>query len=378
MAATALAFASSLNACTRAASEITPEGWSPVSKLLTPDIFITPTATTANTETIAPSQSPDQLPVELTPSATPSPSPTSPTPKTRVALVRTTDRASGVRKAIELLGINPASGRPVLVKPNFNSSDPAPGSTAHEVLRSLSDSLMEMGANSILICDRSGMGNTRTVMEQKGVFSLALDLGLQVQVLDELSQADWETRRDSDFHWMKGIPVPRLLLDAEVVVQTCNLKTHQYGGHFTMSLKNSVGLVGKDVGTGHNFMSELHNSAYQRQMIAEINSLYRPSLIVMDGVNAFVDGGPAHGTLVQSEVVVAGTDPVAVDAIGVAILRLFGTTIQVSKGAVFQQEQIARAVELGVGVESPEQIEFVTGDARSASYAKQIRQMLLA
>ncbi len=374
-----MALAPTLNACTRTVAElITPEGHKPAPVLLTPDAFISPTATTApTTATATPSQTPDQQTVEPTLTASPTSSPTSSTGRTRVALVRTTDRANGVRKAIELLGISPASGRTVLVKPNFNSADPAPGSTANEVLHSLSESLLEMGASSITICDRSGMGNTRTVLEQKGVFTLAKDIGLQVQVLDELFWSDWVTLKDSDFHWKKGIPVPKLLLDAEVVVQTCNMKTHQYGGHFTMSLKNSVGLVAKDIGTGHNFMTELHNSAYQRQMIAEINALYNPSLIVLDGVNAFVDGGPAQGTLVQSEVILAGTDPVAIDAAGVAILRLFGTTRQVSKGEVFQQEQIARAVELGLGVESPDQIDFICPDASSAAYAQQIRQILL-
>jgi uncharacterized protein (DUF362 family) len=96
----------------------------------------------------------------------------------------------------------------------------------------------------------------------------------------------------------------------------------------------------------------------------------------MDGVEAFVDGGPAVGKKVSPSVVLAGTDPVAIDAVGVAILRLFGTTPQVSQGKVFEQEQIARAVELGLGVESPDRIVMVTGDAESEAYASQIRPFL--
>ena len=45
----------------------------------------------------------------------------------------------------------------------------------------------------------------------------------------------------------------------------------------------------------------------------------------------------------------AGTDRVAIDAVGVAILRHFGTTAEVSRGSVFEQEQIARALALGLG-----------------------------
>jgi uncharacterized protein (DUF362 family) len=172
--------------------------------------------------------------------------------------------------------------------------------------------------------------------------------------------------------------VPRLLLEAESVVQTCNLKTHRYGGHFTLSLKNSVGLAARTVkGGGYNYMSELHSSPYQRLMIAEINTAYAPALIVMDGVEAFVDGGPDRGKQVASEVVLAGTDRVAMDAVGVAILRMFGTTPEVSRGRIFEQEQIARAVELGLGVDSPGKIEIVTGDADSEAYAGRVSEVLM-
>jgi len=43
---------------------------------------------------------------------------------------------------------------------------------------------------------------------------------------------------------------------------------------------------------------------------------------------------------------------------------------------IFEQQQIARAVELGLGVDSPAQIELVTDDSDSAAYAAQIRAIL--
>jgi uncharacterized protein (DUF362 family) len=138
-----------------------------------------------------------------------------------------------------------------------------------------------------------------------------------------------------------------------------------------------VGLAAKYVpGQPYNFMRELHSSPHQRHMIAEIYAAYRPDLIVLDGIQAFVNGGPDQGKLVDSQVILAGTDRVAVDAVGVALLRYFGTTPEVSQGAIFDQEQIARAVQLKIGVGSPRQIELVTGDRESAEYAKQIRALL--
>ena len=67
----------------------------------------------------------------------------------------------------------------------------------------------------------------------------------------------------------------------------------------------------------------------------------------------------------------------AIDAVGVAILRLLGTTPQVSRGSIFEQDQIARAAEMGVGVSSAEQIQIVTGDAESEDFAEQVRHILV-
>ncbi len=294
-----------------------------------------------------------------------------------VALVKTADRALGVRQALKLLAVNPVRGQRVLLKPNYNSADAAPASTHPDTLRSLVFEMNEMGARSITVGERSGMGDTRAVLTQTGVFGLADELGFDTVLFDELEDGAWQVLQSRDFHWASGFAVPRILLDSECVVQTCNLKTHRYGGHFTLSLKNSVGFVARTVSTGsYNYMEELHRSPYQRRMIAEINAAYEPALILLDGVDAFVAGGPATGKVVSPSVVLAGTDPVAIDAVGVAILRLFGTTPEVSRGSVFEQEQIARAVELGLGIDAPERIQLVTGDAESAELAGLIRYFL--
>ena len=327
---------------------------------------------------------------EATASATKSPTPTeeasptaAPTQEMQaaplsgaVALIATTDRAEGVRRALRLLDVNPARGNRVLLKPNLNSADPSPGATHPDILRTLTETLLDMGARSITVGDRSGMGNTRAVMQQLGVYGLTDRLGLETLVFDELEAAEWVVRQSGDFHWQNGFAVPRALLDSECVVQTCNLKTHRYGGHFTMALKNSVGFAAKYAGNGHNYMHELHNSPYQREMIAEINTAYSPGLIVMDGVEAFVRGGPAQGEKAATQVILAATDPVAIDAVGVAILRLFGTTPEVSAGAVFDQAQIARAAELELGVRGPEEIVILSDDPAGASYAERIRAVL--
>jgi len=296
-----------------------------------------------------------------------------------IAFVKTDIRANGVRQALDLLSVPSMKGKSMFLKPNFNSADPAPGSTHPDVLRTIVQELQILGAGSITVGDRSGMGNTQSVMEKLGVFELADELGFDVIVLDDLKGDDWVMFQPPDSHWQHGFPFARPILESDLIIQACCLKTHRYGGHFTLSLKNSVGMVAKtERGDNYNYMSELHSSARQRTLIAEINFAYEPALIVMDGVEAFVNGGPANGKQVASNVVLAGTDRVAMDAVGVAILRYFGTISEISDGPIFELEQISRAVELGLGVDQPEKIEFITDDKDSAAYADQIREILVS
>ena len=296
----------------------------------------------------------------------------------QVAFVKTTDRAAGVNQALDLLDVPSLEGKDLFLKPNFNSAHAPPGSTHKDTLSALVRRLQAMGAGRITVGDRSGMGNTRAVMERKGIFRMAEELGFGWIVFDDLDAGGWEMQHIDGSHWQKGFAVARPVLEAQAVVQTCCLKTHRYGGHFTMSLKNSVGLVAKKVpGDVHDYMGELHRSPHQRTMIAEVNAAYQPDLILLDGVEAFVTGGPAKGERVDAQVIMAGTDRVALDAGGVALLRPFGTTPAVAEGPIFAQEQIARAVEMGLGVDGPEKIELVTADPQSQVYAAQIREILM-
>lgn len=298
--------------------------------------------------------------------------------KTRVALVKTENRAEGVEEVLSLLGINPAKGKPVFLKPNLNSADPFPGSTHNETLETLVSWLWDMGAASITVGDRSGMGNTRQVLENKGIFEMAKRLNFEVIVLNELKADRWEMFQPDRSHWQKGLLFSKDCLQSPCIVQTCNLKTHRFGGHFTISLKNSVGLIARThPENGYDYMRELHNSPDQRLMIAEINDAYSPNLILMDGIEAFTEGGPDKGKKVMSKVILASTDRIAIDALGVAILRQFGTTPEVSEGPVFQQQQIARAVELGLGVDSADNIEIITADPESEALASQLKAILL-
>ena len=297
----------------------------------------------------------------------------------QVAFFKTRDRALGVRRAVEMFGLKDIQDQNIFLKPNYNSPDPTPGATHPDVLRALVQILHENKAGEITVGDRSGMGDTHKAMERLGVFELQDELGFKTMIFDDLSPDDWIMIQPPKSHWSQGFPFARPILAADTVIQTCCLKTHQHGGHFTLSLKNTVGMVAKrNLVDDHDFMRELHSSPHQRRMIAEINTAYTPDLVVMDAVECFVDGGPANGRKASSEVVLAGTDRVALDAVGVALLRYHGCKTEVARGKIFQQDQIKRAVQLGLGVDKPGKIELITGDAESAAYAAQIQEVLLA
>ncbi|HEY5027496.1 MAG TPA: DUF362 domain-containing protein, partial [Candidatus Angelobacter sp.] len=153
-----------------------------------------------------------------------------------VAFVKTTDRAAGVKRAIDLLGMGKLSGKDFFIKPNFNSSDPTPGSTHEDTLVALMRQLKAMGAGPLTVGDRSGMGKTREVMGEKSAFQIGKELDAKVVVFDELGPDDWELLKPQDSHWEQGFALPRIVRKAGGVVQTCCLKTHRFGGHFTLSL----------------------------------------------------------------------------------------------------------------------------------------------
>jgi uncharacterized protein (DUF362 family) len=295
-------------------------------------------------------------------------------PKSRVALLSTEDRRSAVASSIKALNINPCKNKDVLIKPNFNTADLCPGSTHNDTLVALVEEAWKMGAKSVSLGERS-YPPTREVMEHKGVIPLMKKLDVTVIDFDELDNKDWVEVKPKDSHWENGFRIARPILEAECLISTCCLKTHRYGGVFTMSLKLHVGVVPTHR-HGYEYMTELHGSRHQRKMIAEINLPFKPDLIVLDGIEAFVDGGPMNGKRAQGNVFLASTDRVATDAVGVAILKLLGSNDQITTPKIFEQEQIARAVEIGLGASSPSEIDVLPADDQSREYRNRVVEIL--
>lgn len=142
-----------------------------------------------------------------------------------------------------------------------------------------------------------------------------------------------------------------------------------------MSLKLHVGVV-PTTRHGYGYMGELHSSPHQRKLIAEINAPFKPAFVVLDGIDAFVDGGPATGKRAKANVFLASTDRVAVDAVGVAVLKALGSNAQIMNRKIFEQEQLERAAQIGLGASSPAEIDLFPADDQSRDLRDRIAAVL--
>jgi uncharacterized protein (DUF362 family) len=295
--------------------------------------------------------------------------------RSKVFLVGASDKPNSIKRLFEEFDL--ATKDIVALKANYNSDDPFPATTDPQTLRTIIELLRAEGPAKIVMAERSGMGNTAQVLRSRGIFDLSRSLGFELIDLESMGEEGFEGIREEGLHWRQGFKIARLFRDADRVVQTCSLKTHRFGGHFTMSLKNSVGLVAsRPPGTHYDYMRELHSSPHQRLMIAEINRFYKTDMLLMDASLGFSSGGPERGELIEPGVLLASDDRVALDAAGVALLRFYGTTPDVAKGSIFDQEQIARAAALGVGVSSADKIDLEPLDEDGRSVAETIRSIL--
>jgi uncharacterized protein (DUF362 family) len=212
----------------------------------------------------------------------------------RVVVVRTTDRARAVAAALEALDFTACAGRPVAVKANFNSDDAFPASTHPATLAALLGELRARGATELTVAERSGMGDTRRVLQRTGAADVVARAGGATSVLDDAPADAW--RPFTADHWPNGLRGARIFTDGVCAVQTMCCKTHRFGGHVTLALKNTVGLVARRVpGDGHDFMRDLHRSPHQRAMIAEANLAWRPAVSVMDCLEASSTAVPSRG-----------------------------------------------------------------------------------
>jgi len=262
----------------------------------------------------------DRAPGDI-PLVDPRPRPANPWLRNGQALVSKVKAGGDVRAAIErviaLLGSLEQvidRGDRVLLKPNFNSQDPYPGSTDLAFLRAVVELLLEAGAK-VTIGESSGgiWKPTRKVFRKVGMLELARDLGVELVAFDDKPD-DW-VRVKINGDYLSSVSMPRSAYEADKIIYLPLMKTH-IRGRFSGALKLAVGFMHPGE------LRALHARHLERK-IAEISLCWQPNLIIMDGRKAFVSGGPDKGQLEKPEVVLASGDLVAIDVEAIKVLLAY-------------------------------------------------------
>jgi len=259
------------------------------------------------------------------------------------------DLKESVKKSVDLIGSLEkvvSSGDKVIVKPNFNSDDPFPASSDPEFVKAAVSLLYEAGASQVIIIESSGIRwlPTRNVLDRTGMLKAAEKCGAEVRILDDRAWIDTEIQGK---RW-KNVLIAKDALEenARFVWLPC-MKTHRYA-RFSLSLKLAVGLL------SFRQRGDLH-SAYLEEKIAELNLAVRPDLIIMDGRKCFTTGGPDVGHVEEPSVILASGDRVAIDVEALKILKSYKADNRLDMNT-WEFPQIKRAVELGLGVKSEDEI----------------------
>jgi uncharacterized protein (DUF362 family) len=224
---------------------------------------------------------------------------------------------SSIDRAITLLGgLGQAidRGDKVLLKPNFNSPDPYPGSTDLAFLRDVLELLLAAGARITIGESAGGIWRpTRSVFRKLGLSELVRHLDADLVAFEDKAD-DW-VRVKINGYYLDTVTVPRSAYEADKIVYLPCMKTHKYA-RFSGALKLGVGFMHP----GERLALHARNL---EQKVAEISLVWQPDLIIMDGRKSFVSGGPEKGELVEPGVIMASGDLVAIDVEALNILASY-------------------------------------------------------
>jgi len=229
-------------------------------------------------------------------------------------------------------------GETVLLKPNFNTADPYPASSDPRFLEAVIELAYEQGAGEVFLGDSCTMAlDTKKVMEKLGIFELQnLNPPPKIIIFDE---GQWVKNKIPEGKYLKTASLPEVLQKIDKLILLPCLKTH-FIAQFTGSLKISVGFMKPRE------RIRLHMS-HTQEKIAELNTLIKPDLIIMDARKCFIAGGPSEGRLAEPGLILASESRIAIDEEGIKIIQSFDKNCLGSINPL-ELPQIKRAIELGI------------------------------
>ncbi len=271
-----------------------------------------------------------------------------------VSIVRGNDPEAMVKRAVDLLGgieRLDVRGRQILVKPNVVASQPPPSTTSPAVVAAVVKMLLEAGARRVQVGDMSAFLTlpTRKNIEATGIRRAVEEAGAEVIDFDD---GPWVKVSPKEAQFAKSFFFARVALEAERLVSVPVIKTHR-SATYSISLKNTIGLVHP------RNRPSFYGSPQWEEIIAEVNLAAQPHLIIADGTQSMIAGGPWSGEAVPTRLVMASGNLVALDVAGLGLIKHFARWRMVGDISVWAQRQIRHAVEIGLGESGPETVRVV-------------------
>ncbi|MEM3161797.1 MAG: DUF362 domain-containing protein [Candidatus Bathyarchaeia archaeon] len=233
--------------------------------------------------------------------------------RSHVVIIRGQDPIESTVKALEMIRQEAlpriSTGKPVMVKPNLiNAQPPSTGITTDGgVVEGVVKFLRQNNIENIIIGEGSGFADTFEAFKATGMDKVAEKWN--VKLVDLNRDAFVEVHPPNPLA-LRRVKVAKTALES-TIISVPKLKVHRLAT-VTLGLKNMMGALAHK-GTMHN--------GHLSKNIVDLASVLRPKLTVIDGIIA----GEVHetsGTPIRMDIIIAGVDPVAVDAVGAAVMGI--------------------------------------------------------
>lgn len=246
---------------------------------------------------------------------------------------------AATRKALEAIGSIShfiKKGQRVVLKPNMSfTRTPEFGATTHPlVVATVAQDCMNAGAQQVLVLDHT-LHRAELCLERTGIREACKNIpGVHVLTLQE--KKFFQEIKVPQGKVLERVEVMKEILDGSVLINIPVAKSHSATG-VSMGIKGLMGLIWD--------RESFHSRYNMNQALADLATVIKPQLTILDATRALTSGGPGGpGTVMKPNLVIAGVDPVAVDSYGVSIVPWYGQNF---KGR--QVEHLLIAHQRGLG-----------------------------
>ncbi|MFO7904837.1 MAG: DUF362 domain-containing protein [Planctomycetota bacterium] len=224
--------------------------------------------------------------------------------------------------ALALLDLTAAREKRVLLKPNIGRlASPATGVNTHpRVVAAAIDVLRQAGAE-VAVGESPIMGvDVMKAFEQSGVTAVAQARDCPLIDMDRRDCVELDVPDGHVVHRLKGCPEA---LEFDFVVSIPVMKTHMHTGA-TLGVKNMKGCLWRKSKVQLHMLPPLEGSDEKpiNVAIADMSAVLRPHLTLIDGTVGMEGLGPSAGRPKPLDVVVAGADAFAADAVACRLMGL--------------------------------------------------------